>query len=132
MERYQNKFGFDKRQAQNDPEVVSLAQAAPIIEVTLDQVTAPSQSEETVSQKRIHKVHGARGAHIANTLLTDAEYIHYFLLWAMVAGVIIGAVRAMNSAAEVKVDSKGATYENHIIVPESTAYDKLAAGRSSP
>ena len=74
-------------------------------------------------------MHGARGAHIANTLLTDAEYIHYLLLWAMVAGVIIGLARAMNTiASETKqlVDSKGST-----TIPESTAYDVLAAQRVS-
>ena len=47
-------------------------------------------------------MYGARGAHIANTLLTDSEYIHFFLLWAMAAGVLIGVTKAMRAYIEAK------------------------------
>ena len=59
----------------------------------------PSSETET----RINKVYGARASYIANTLMTDADWLQYFFVWMVVfCTVIFGLNRLMKSALEVK------------------------------
>ena len=49
------------------------------------QVSPSVETTATViGDKKIKSNFGARGAHIAHTLMNDSEYIHYMLLWAVV------------------------------------------------
>ena len=53
-------------------------------------MAAAIETTATVKEeKKIKSNFGARGAHIAYTLLNDNEYIHYFLLWAVVFSAIL-------------------------------------------
>lgn len=62
-------------------------------------ISEPTNMEDA----RLNKVYGARGSHIANTLLTDSEYLHYFLIWIVVfAAVIFSLHKIMKSTMTTK------------------------------
>ena len=53
-------------------------------------VSVPVETTATViGEKKIKSNFGARGAHIAHTLMNDSEYIHYILLWAVVFSALL-------------------------------------------
>jgi len=54
------------------------------------------------SSNRINNVYSPRASYIAHTLINDADYINYFILWAMIAAVLIGVAKLMRSVVETK------------------------------
>ena len=81
---------------------MSFVQGETFVEATLE-TSEGASADASTGDKRINKVYGARGSYIANTLLTDSEYINYVLVWAVVFTIlIIGARRIMQTALEQK------------------------------
>ena len=63
--------------------------------VMVEPVPVATETPETVHEKRINKVYGARASYIANTLLTDTEYTNIIFLWAVVFAGILLALNKM-------------------------------------
>ena len=70
-------------------------------------------------EKKIKSNFGARGAHIAYTLQHDSEYIHYFLLWAVVfSAIIFGLNRLIQSRGLEKKTKAAKSVEEAFAMPE--------------
>ena len=143
LERYQRKFNYPmkhsaaerraKNQEQSDLSNISLAQGASIMEATLDQIANSKKDEQEIGGvKRINKVYGARSSYIANTLLTDDEYLNCFLIWALVFGAVIyGLNKIMKANLQAKPASKAIErLEAFSETEESASYNHMPAPKS--
>mmetsp|Transcript_951 Transcript_951/g.1307 ORF Transcript_951/g.1307 Transcript_951/m.1307 type:complete len:95 (-) Transcript_951:231-515(-) len=80
----------EAEKANETAEPISLAQGIPpLLEASVSQATQQQAAGQNPTDLRLNKVYGSRGSYIANTLLTDTEYLHYFCIWIVVFAAII-------------------------------------------
>ena len=106
--------------------------------------------EEGEAVAKINKVYGARGAYIANTLLSDREQVIFVCLWSAVAAVILvgmskmmrstfGSEAASTQKKNVSSGAAGVTAMGRNVVdvivddefPEPTEYTAMPAPKSN-